>query len=141
MIHHALPEETLVTGVSSEEAEMETSPTSAPISATARKDALLPNEVPGTVLPQCAVLPRACPQLVWGLLSSLRKDHNHNTDGDGHSTNNDGHSTECDGHSTDGDGHSTGDSHSTDGDRHCRSGGHSTDSDGHSKMVMVIARQ
>eukprot|EP00731_Ephydatia_muelleri_P000250 Em0001g250a len=52
-IHHALTEGTPVTGVSSEEAETETSPTSTPISATAGTEAApLPKEVPGTVLPQ-----------------------------------------------------------------------------------------
>ena len=67
-ICHALPEETPVTGVSSEDPEMETSPTSAPISATAEKDASLP---PGTVLQHSVILPRARrPQLVWGLLPS-----------------------------------------------------------------------
>ena len=70
-ICHALPEEAPVTGVSFEDPEMETSPTSAPISAMAEKDASLPNDVPGTVLQHSVILPRACrPQLVWGLLPS-----------------------------------------------------------------------
>ena len=57
-IRHALTEGTPVTGVSSEEAEMETSPTLTPISATAGTEAaLLPKEVPGTVLPQNVTLP------------------------------------------------------------------------------------
>ena len=79
-IRHALTEGTPVTGVSSEEAEMETSPTLTPISATAGTEAApLPKEVPGTVLPQNVILPRARPQLVWVLLSSLRRDTNPNS--------------------------------------------------------------
>eukprot|EP00731_Ephydatia_muelleri_P002756 Em0001g2756a len=77
-IGHAVPEEGFLTGTSLEVAEMETSPPSTPNSVAAGELVRTSSEVLAIRLQQDVALPQTLSKLVWGLLSSLRRDTNTN---------------------------------------------------------------
>eukprot|EP00731_Ephydatia_muelleri_P002748 Em0001g2748a len=77
-IRHAVPEEGFLNGTSLEVAEMETSPPSTPNSVAAGELVRTSSEVPAIRLQQDVALPQTRSKLVWGLLSSLRRDTNTN---------------------------------------------------------------